>query len=582
VTSHFTRRCVAMGVACVVVGTEFQYQSSEAPNLNPVAIENARGGTSVWLRRRTPRGEIEGYVASESVGPGDQLRVSVSTRPGIRYRVEIFRLGWYDGDGARLVACSPTCAADEIGRQQQAPVTDAATNEIIAGWPTTDALQVTSDWTTGYYIAELVVTSAQDYGAAYRIPFIVRAPATNRSTLLVVAPANTWEAYNNWGGASTYVSPSGRVATKVSFDRPGVTDQSGLQYEVPLVRFLEREGYDVSYAVDSDIDQTPEDLLDHRLVVVAGHAEYWTSNIRDALDAAIAQGTNIAFLGANFGYWQIRYEDANRTIVAYKERANLDPTTDHAQATTRFRDLVSPRPECKLAGVEYEIGSWGIDPQPLSVVRTAVEDPWFRGTGFTSDTTLPGLVGGSVDGVEGEWDAIAPGCVAHAATPLFHFSGAPLNKADADAVRYVAPSGARIFASGTHRFSWGLDDDVYTDRGIASEGLQQFMRNVVADLSRPIPPARLQVFASAKAWRFRVDRYADPRVNYVAVYGHPGPDLFDSSDGSLLCETSGRICVAKPLGQGLYRFIAVTVDDWAQSAPTPSRPVTARMRKGGR
>ncbi len=143
------------------------------------------------------------------------------------------------------------------------------------------------------------------------------------------------------------------VCTHVSFDRPyDQTTQNLWEYELPLVHFLEESGEDVSYTTDVDIDADPGELLRHRLVIVAGHDEYWTKAMRDGFDAARAASTNLAFMGANDGYWQMRYADDRRTIVEYRV-GNLDPVSDPALKTRRFRDLVPPRPECLLEGVQY-------------------------------------------------------------------------------------------------------------------------------------------------------------------------------------------------------------------------------------
>jgi hypothetical protein len=102
---------------------------------------------------------------------------------------------------------------------------------------------------------------------------------------------------------------------RVSFERPfGYLAQSPFWWEIQLVRFLEREGYDVSYQTDLDTDADPSSLLRHRLVMVAGHDEYWTTGIRGAFDTALADGTNLAFMGANEGYWHVDYQDDDQTI----------------------------------------------------------------------------------------------------------------------------------------------------------------------------------------------------------------------------------------------------------------------------
>ena len=142
---------------------------------------------------------------------------------------------------------------------------------------------------------------------------ILREPPAHHSTILVQVPVNTWQAYNAWGGRSLYdFDYAGPRANHVSFDRPYAWKpggQSPLGWELPIVRFLEREGYDVSYQTDVDTDRDPGSLLRHRLVIVAATTSTGRSTMRDAFEMRAHRGTNLAFMGANIAYWQVRYED---------------------------------------------------------------------------------------------------------------------------------------------------------------------------------------------------------------------------------------------------------------------------------
>ena len=401
----------------------------------------------------------------------------MSTRAGESYRVEVYRLGWYQGAGARLIACLPMCAGDKKGTTQPAP-DPAMAPDLRAGWPVTDELRVPADWVSGYYVAKLLLTGGTDRGKAASVPFIVQAPSDRQSTILVQAAVNTWQAYNNWGGKSLYDfnSSNGVPATRVSFDRPLVERAINhpFTWEYPLVRFLEREGYDVAYVSDVDTHQNPAQLRRHRLVMTAGHDEYWSKEMRDGFEAALATGTNLAFMGANTANAQIRYDNVEQTIVLYRSAA-ADPVSDPARKTIRFRELQPPRPECQLLGVQSRGGLAAPgDPERAYMPTAAVAtDPWFLNTGLSETSVLRDLVGY-------EWDVVHPACATPPLTVLFHYEGSPSN---ADAVRYTAPSGARVFSSGTLQFSWGLDD--WGRPGRANQGLQQFMRNAMEDLTGP-------------------------------------------------------------------------------------------------
>jgi hypothetical protein len=546
---------------------------------NPIQRENSLPGSPGWRLPRAMPGAIEGYASQVSVVAGNELDLHVSTGPPARYRVEVYRVGWYAGAGARRVACSPACGTDEPGTAQPAPPFDTSTGYLNAGWPITDRLAVGPGWTSGYYLAELVLTDGPDAGQGSWIPFIVRERPTQASDVLVQAPVNTWQAYNDWGGRSLYFNFNGAGDNHVSFDRPydektmktadgPATDNANLPQvsEFPLVRFLERRGYDVSYTTDVDTDANPGELLRHRLVMIAGHDEYWTKGIRDALEHARDLGTDLAFLGANTGFWQIRYEDGRRTVVEYR-KAGRDPEPDPALKTVMFRNLVPPRPECELLGVQsiVEPGNQSIGIEDLSVNPAALTDTWFTNTGFTSTAVLPGLVGY-------EWDLIAPGCKTPPLTDLFHTPGGQ-GSPNADAVRYTAPSGARVFSAGSLRFSWGLDDS----SGNGDPRLEQFMRNALDDLMRPAPPSLLRVTRTRTGVRVAVRWPSDPRARQLFVYAHAGPRSFGpSSPGTrLVCVTRGALCLDTHAPRGrAVRYAAVLRDRWRVSVPVLSPVVT--------
>src|ERR1700704_3573903 len=103
---------LAAGAALLCVCATASAAPSALRSPNPVQHENALPGTPGWDAPGT--GAIEGY-AEPAATAGDVLHFHVSTRPGARCRVEVFRLGWYGGVGARRVACSPSCDGDHVG-----------------------------------------------------------------------------------------------------------------------------------------------------------------------------------------------------------------------------------------------------------------------------------------------------------------------------------------------------------------------------------------------------------------------------------------------------------------------------------
>jgi hypothetical protein len=327
---------------------------------------------------------------------------------------------------------------------------------------------------------------------------------------------------------------------------------------------VEREGDDVSYATDGDVDRDPDLLLRHRLVLVAGHDEYWTKAMRDAYERARDRGTNLAFLGANAAYWQVRYENGGRTMVGYKSPA--DPEPNPALTTILFRDLTPARPECALLGVQHYEGSYQWPRGDYAV--SAAEHRWFAGTGLGASSAVAGIVSREHDQIP------ASGSCARGLTVLFHHEGAdPLERSEA--VTYTAGSGARVFASGSLEFSWALDDYRVNGDGATTpvdSGLQQFMRNVLGDLTRPEPPALVAPFQiKARTVRVRVRWPDDPRIRGALVFRERGTALVP------VCRRPVRTCT-EVLQPGVYRYRAALVDRWGQSDPVRSAPVRVIKR----
>jgi hypothetical protein len=358
-------------------------------------------------------------------------------------------------------------------------------SDMHVDWATTDTLAVDPAWVSGYYLIRVLLLDGPQQGRSATTYLVVESPNPD-ARMLIQVPVNTWQAYNAWGGRSTYDFPGlGRHADHVSFDRPYQWDAPGgqgpLTWELPFVRFVERQGYDVSYQSDVYTDAHPDTLAMHRLIAVPGHAEYWTKKMRDAFDLARDSGVNLAFLGANAAYWQVRLENRGRTIVAYKSM--YDPNPNIGSKTAMFREV--GRLECRLIGIQHQGVGLYWKAGDYTVAPGMLVDPWMRNTGFLAGDVVRGVVSVESDTIPGD-QTVGSSC-GHALTVLFHRENGGDKDGNADATRYTAPSGATVFASGSLQFAWGLDD--FSDapgetRGFVDARFQQFMRNALDAMTR--------------------------------------------------------------------------------------------------
>ena len=394
----------------------------------------------------------------------------------------MYRLGWYGGVGGRLIACVPGCGGSRAAIAQPPPTTpDPTTGLFRVPWRVTDDVEIPADAVSGYYEAKLEIVSGTHAGAVGSVPLIVRqSPAAPASAVLVQVPVNTWEAYNPWGGKSLYQFNTSRHAVEVSFDRPydqRMFDDMVTKLELPWVRFLERNGIDVSYQTDVDTDSAPGSLPRHRLVFAIGHDEYWTQQIRDAFDRALALSTNLMF-GSDSADWRMRYADGDRTIVEWRD-PSIDPARDRRLDNGFFSAFGEP--ECQLMGVEHQ---WAAQ-RDLSAPPTSYTvvgprgDPWLAAAGLAPGDVIPGVVGY-------EWDSLVPGCFAGQVVPLMTavLPGSDGVRHSVDMIRATAPSGGRVFAMGTMELAWALDD---LDGRVPNPQVAAFVMAALRDLARPAP-----------------------------------------------------------------------------------------------
>ena len=448
-TSRPIRTVLVAGVVVAAAACSHTAPSRTLPPQRQTAPPLAEGTPGWEIDDQGPVHEIEGFADHVSALPGDKVKLFISTTAP-NYRIEAFRFGNYRNSAALRV----WEAKDLPGKVQAPSAFIEPTRTVVAPWEPSLTVD-TQNWTPGDYLFRLESST----GARQYIPLTVR-QKSNKGRIVIVNATTTWQAYNKWGGYSLYESPSEGKAGRsrvVSFDRPyeaGVGKGAGdfTYFELPFVLWAERQGYDLGYATDNDLDADPHLLDGAAGVVTLSHDEYWSPKMRNAMVRARDSGTNWAFLGGNDAYRHMRFEASplgpNRTEVDYKS-FDEDPIHESNPdgATQEWRSPPNEHPESAILGNYYHCN-------PVTADLVVADDKSWLTNGLVSPGEhLPNLVGDEYNAVDLKVPTPRPLQV------LFHSPVSCRTHPEdfADVTYYTTGSGAGVFAAGTEYWVCGID-----------------------------------------------------------------------------------------------------------------------------
>ena len=391
------------------------YLSCSSRRPDSIRKENARPGTRDWLLTRTHvdpatrwrSPAIEGYCSRTSLRAGERLAVMVSTNPPSRFTLDVYRMGWYGGAGGRRVA---RFGPFEGAPQPDPPVGPERLRECA--WEPAVSFEVPGDWPSGVYLGKL--TAAREGLQSY-VVFVVR--DDRECDVLVQASDHTWAAYNRWPDEWSLYDDGEKVwywgpGVRVSWNRPyakycqlvdaplSLGSGEFLLWEFPLVHWLEKEGYDVSYTGNGDTHADGGGLRRARLWISVGHDEYWTIEMHDHLKAAIAGGLNVAFLSGNtcYGLVDLHPDRGGAAARALRRIGQFGPLEPRVVAEEFPEMAALPRrgpDEALLIGAR--------SCYPLTGTAAWIctrEKHWiFAGSGMRDGDRVPGLVGWEFHGM---------------------------------------------------------------------------------------------------------------------------------------------------------------------------------------
>ncbi|WP_244571349.1 N,N-dimethylformamidase beta subunit family domain-containing protein [Mesorhizobium carmichaelinearum] len=319
------------------------------------------------------------YTDKLSYQPGDTLRIHTCTT-GVRYDIRIYR------DGAVETEVFAKLAMPGVFHPTPK---DCSVNGC--GWPV--ALEFTvPPWRSGGYIIHICGYDDNGNHIDHHFPVALRAVSPSApDAVLLVTCTGTWMAYNDWGGSNHYEGIEGEhedeaapvVSTLRPFSRgiawlpegaPRITlseppkmgaairyphmewayangfskkyaSAGWATYERHFARWAESQGFTVDVATQYDLQLMPRLLDRYPCIVLVGHDEYWSAEMRDTVENFVEGGGHVARFAGNFG-WQIRVEDGGTKQICYKTDA---PAKDPVRDTDRKHLLTSSWEDADIA-----------------------------------------------------------------------------------------------------------------------------------------------------------------------------------------------------------------------------------------
>lgn len=522
---------------------------------NPIVLENARTGTPpvVWdlpSGRFGGHPDLQGFVDGFSVNRGQPVTFKIAQSGTRGWKVDIYRLGWYQGHGARLVATlHPSTAQFTIARSQPSPGDCDPGTELksadCSAWRPTLTWVVPADVPSGVFVARVTRTD----GWASHILFVSR-DDNRRPAIRVQLADPTWQAYNAFGGLGSRLYLGNSLyygvgvdqyhpdcARVVSYDRPivnrGAVEREGygavewstfFTGEYPAVRWLERNGYDVAYqgGIDAMGGRGPNAVV----AMMVGHNEYWSAPMRSSWLAHLSSGGHLFVMASNEVFWRTLGErpDASRRprLVRCHKETIPGRTSPAAGWTGTWRDMGAP--ENQWTGTIFAVN--GTTLRPLTVDGDYVRHPIWRNTAAAKGgwTSPPEILGFEIDtyGPSGTSSSTAAAWMANPGPAVTYASdtviAVPAGMLLTDAgqayggpgtvhhrlVTVMRERGARTFATGSVNWALGLDN-ANTANGVGQDNTSPVIRqatvNVLADMGvRPGSPQPGMLVTAAQPW----------------------------------------------------------------------------------
>ncbi len=322
-----------------------------------------------------------------------------------------------------------------------------------AGWDTSFSLTVPDGMRSGLYAAHVTYEDDEDF-----MPFVIRAePGATRNRMVYLVPTADYMAYanehmptdaplaqlltdqvsilgrndrfvheNRHFGASCYDTyKDGEGVCYTSRLRPvlnmrpkyrmwlGGAGSKLWQFnaDTHIIDWIEESGFGCDYLSDEDVHEFGEQALEpYSVIITSTHSEYWSKQMRDAVDAFKKRGGRLISMGGNVWYWRVAYHSTLPGLMEVRRAEGgtrawaANPGEYYHSFTGEYGGLwrrqgLAPQEICGTGFVAqgFDISSYYVR-QPDSFDERAAFI--FEGIGESEKLGDFGLIGGGAAGLE--------------------------------------------------------------------------------------------------------------------------------------------------------------------------------------
>jgi hypothetical protein len=290
--------------------------------------------------------KIEAYPGSTSIRVGGTLNIHISANVG-NVSIDVGRLQNIYNE-IYLETSLPVITH---------PVTAEQPWRTGADWPVTYSYIIPDDWEPGLY--DFRVRDATD-SAVYTQFQVAIQPANfgDYSKVAVLTNDPTHNAYASWGGKSNYgFSSNGPRANVVAFNRPGVHDYRLNDKAFPI--WASRIGMPVEHITALQLHYEPSLLDAYDILVMPGHNEYWSREMRTEVEQFLDRGGKLVSLSGNTMWWAVRFKNTatGTQMISCKGLHNDPECPDDPDLYTGYWHEMG-NPETRVLGASFKFGGY--------------------------------------------------------------------------------------------------------------------------------------------------------------------------------------------------------------------------------